>query len=141
MDLGSDGIRPVELELIEFFNQHINLQATVIEVNEMLGKLGHKHVYASVRDNLELLAMLGFLICDESQHKFSLNQNPTQLGLTKAIPHGLRLTKHNKLANGRCDKCHRKLKLGEKSFIKQYGNLQICLCMDCFERKPMLCQV
>jgi Fe2+ or Zn2+ uptake regulation protein len=139
--LANFGKRPVLLELAEYFSQNKNSHLTLKEVSGILCAQGHKHVLASIRNNLEILTSQGFLLYEESQEKFSLNLNPKPYTLPEQKSRGLRLAKRNRLKNGSCDRCHKHFKLGEKPFIKQYGILRICLCMDCFQRKPIVCQV
>ena len=89
MDLGmiilsrDDIVRPVEIELIEVFNQQKDIQVTVTEAINILLAKGHKHTQQAVRDNMMILVEAGFLTYGPVECKFSRSPNAEKADLTK----------------------------------------------------------
>lgn len=130
------GKRPVEIELIEVFKQK-DYHITVAEAIEVLISKGHRHTPQAVRDNLELLAIAGFLIQD-GEGKFSISPNSANADLTKRtlikLPtRAYKIYEHKQLPpSDHCDKCGKEFEPGVEWRIKQFANnIQLVLCAEC----------
>lgn len=127
--MGIDGIRPVELELVELFEQNSQISVTISEATKLLREHGYIHVDKAVRDNLYILTNSGFLIYDKDERRFSINQNTTK-DLTKKM-----LLPSKPKHSDHCDKCGRKFNRGEKPFARSFANIELYLCAECHEPK------
>ena len=130
--MGIDGIRPVELELIEVFEQNNRINVTVGEAIDILRQHGHPHSEMSVKDNLHILTTMGFLNYDKDGCRFSLSPNAAKVDL---ITHCKLPPKPKHQTSDHCDKCGRKFSHGEKPFVRSYSNMELYLCEGCHEPK------
>jgi Fe2+ or Zn2+ uptake regulation protein len=123
-----DFIRPVELELIELFNQNTEICVTISEATEILREHGYPHSDKAVRDNLFILTSAGFLTYDKDGCSFSLSSNTT-----KTKPCELPQPKHKHPEH--CDKCGRKFSRGDVFFPHPFANIELYLCSECHAPK------
>ena len=146
MTLSRDGARPVEAELIEFFKQN---KRTCVTATETIEIFGHSRSGKSIRDNLYILATLGFLCYDKRKRWFSLSPNAEKADFTRStrdmLPKPTRSPKQKPSnptqqpkPNSHCDKCHHKFRPGEKSYVRSFANaIQLYLCAECYMPKVL----
>jgi len=139
------GDRPVSIHIVAFLERHKGMGYRIADLINELTEQGWHHGDNAVKDNCKLLVKQGLIL--KRNHFWygipkdgeitvpELSEPKQKVIKPKQPPKSTYLPKPK---HDHCDTCGRKFERGDKFYIRNFSNVQLFLCEDCYAPKIMV---
>jgi hypothetical protein len=126
------GKRPVAEHILAVLEQSKGVGYHIADLVREMAKQDWHHTGNAIGDNCKLLVEQELIVERDKCYGIAKDGDIT---IPEPPPKHTSKPKPKRPERDRCDRCGRKFEWGDKFYMRQFSNVSLCLCEDCYVLK------